>query len=203
MERLTEKQRNVLGFIEGRLAECAPPSQKEIADHFGLAQNAAYQLIGYLRKKGYLEAGSGHRGIRLSPEYLTQKQSTLGLPVVGRVAAGEPILAEQNITDYVQIDNLIRDRHKDAFLLRVAGDSMVGDGILDGDYVIVRPQSSVENGQIAVVMVDDEATVKRVFFKPDRIILQSANPRYTPKVFKRGDKTLRVIGKVIGCFRTM
>lgn len=203
MEILTQKQRQVLDFIEARLDECAPPSQKEIADHFGLAQNAAYQLIRYLKQKGYLEDSSAHRGVRLSEEYLAYKERTSGLPIVGRVAAGAPILAEQNITGYLRIDHLIRNKNKDAFLLKVAGDSMTDDGILDGDYVIVRPQPAVENGQIGVVLLDDEATVKRVFVKTDQVTLKPANPKYKPRSFRRGDKTIRIIGKVIGCFRTM
>ena len=98
MEPLTEKQLKVLRFIEKRLKGNKPPSQKEVADNFSLAQNAAYQLINYLRNKGYLVNLGGHRGLRLSKEYLEKKRQTDGIPVVGRVAAGEPILAEENIS---------------------------------------------------------------------------------------------------------
>lgn len=202
METLTEKQRKIFDFVERRLAENTPPSQQEIAAYFDLAQNAVFQLVGYLKKKGYLENNSLHRGLRLSDGYLAYKQQTRGLPVVGRVAAGAPILAEQNITDYIDIGGIFTNKHKDAFILKVAGDSMIDDGILDGDYVVVRPQSTVENGQIAVVLLDDDATVKRVFIKGGQLTLRPANPRYKPKTFKRSDKTIRIIGKVVGCFRT-
>ncbi|MCE5187202.1 MAG: transcriptional repressor LexA [Planctomycetaceae bacterium] len=204
MELLTEKQQRILEFIELRLAENVPPSQKEIAAHFGLVQNAAFQLIGYLKKKGYLEQqNSFHRGLRLSSEYLAYKEQTRGLPLVGRVAAGEPILAEQNIETYIDIPELVKKQYRDAFLLKVVGDSMIEDGIMDGDYVIVRPQSTVENDQIAVVLLEDEATVKRVFFKSGQVILKPANPKYKSKSFKKGDKSVRIVGKVAGCFRML
>jgi repressor LexA len=202
MEQLTRRQQDILSFIEQRLEEQSPPSQQEIAEHFGLAQNAIYQLVTYLKKKGYLESGRTHRGLRLSQEYIANKRLK-GLPVVGRVAAGEPIFAEQNITDYMDFDGYIKKQHKDAFLLKIVGDSMINDGILNGDYVIVKPQATIENGRIGVVLLDDEATVKRIFIKADRLILKPANSRYKPQTFKRGDKSARIIGKVIGCFRTI
>lgn len=203
METLTQKQQKILDFIERKLANNVYPSQKEIAEHFGLAQNAIYQLITYLKKKGYLEDSSVHRGLRLSEEYLTSKEQPKGLPVVGRVAAGEPILAEQNITDYMDIETLVKKQHKDAFLLKIVGDSMIDEGIMNGDYVIVRPQTTIENGQIGVALLDDEATVKRIFIKADQLILKPANPKYKTKTYKRGDKAVRIIGRVIACFRTI
>ena len=91
MEPLTPKQQLVLEFVASRLGENHPPSQREIADHFGLAQNAAYQLVRYLRRKGYVVDAGGHRGLRLSPEYLQEVEATQGVPVLGRVAAGVPM----------------------------------------------------------------------------------------------------------------
>lgn len=203
METLTQKQQKILDFIERKLADNIFPSQKEIAEHFGLAQNAIYQLITYLKRKGYLEGNSVARGLRLSEEYLTSKQRPKGFPIVGRVAAGEPILAEQNITDYMDIETLVKKQHKDAFLLKIVGDSMIDEGIMNGDYVIVKPQATIENGQIGVALLDDEATVKRIFIKADQLILKPANPKYKPKTYKRGDKSIRIIGRVIACFRTV
>jgi repressor LexA len=202
MEPLTPKQQHVLEFITGRLEENNPPSQREIANHFGLAQNAAYQLVRYLRRKGYLVDACDHRGLRLSPEYLHEIEAAEGVPILGRVAAGEPILAEQNIQGYMDLGGLF-GRAKGVFLLKVAGDSMVDEGIMDGDFVAVKPRSTIEDGQIAVVLLDDEATVKRVFMQKDRIALKPANRRagYRTRYIKQFDKDVRVIGKVIGCIR--
>jgi repressor LexA len=204
MEPLTEKQQKVLRFIEGRLRNGSPPSQREIARHFGLAQNAVYQLVGYLRKKGYLVDSGGHRGLRLSTEYLSEKRGAGGIPVVGRVAAGEPILAQENIEGYMDFDELF-GRAEDTFILKVVGDSMVDEGIMDGDFVVVKPTSTIENGQIGVALLDDEAAVKRIYIQRGRIALKSANKAagYKTRYVKRGDKTVRIIGKVMGCFKLL
>jgi repressor LexA len=204
MEPLTEKQLKVLKFIEKRLKDNRPPSQREVAEHFSLAQNAAYQLINYLKDKGYLVNLGGHRGLRLSKEYIEKKKQTDGIPVVGRVAAGEPILAEENIEGYVDLKELF-GRSADRFILKVVGDSMVDEGIMDGDYVVVQPRQKIENGQIGVVLVDDEAAVKRIYIRRDRIALEPANKAagYKTKYIKRGQKNVRIIGKVTDCFRML
>ncbi len=203
MEPLTEKQQQILEFIAACLQENHPPSQREIARHFNLAQNAVYQLVGYLRKKGYLVDAGGHRGLRLSPAYLDEMEETEGMPILGRVAAGEPILAEENIEGYVTLEKLFH-RPKGTFALQVSGDSMVDEGIIDGDYVIVEPGAKVANGQIGVVLLDDEATVKRVFVQKNRIALKPANREagYKTRYIKQFDKDVRMVGKVIGCIRT-
>ena len=204
MEPLTEKQQKVFRFVEKRLQDNRPPSQREVAEHLGLAQNAAYQLINYLKKKGYLIDTSGHRGLRLSKEYLENKRQTDGIPVVGRVAAGEPILAQENIEGYIDLKDLF-GQSKNRFILKVVGDSMADEGIMDGDYVVIQPRQKIENGQIGVVLLDDEATVKRIHFQRGRIALEPANKAagYKTKYIRRGDKNVRVIGKVTGCFRML
>jgi repressor LexA len=203
MEPLTVKQRQVLEFIAERLREDRPPSQREIADHFGFVQNAAYQLVSYLRKKGYIVEVSGHRGLRLSPEYLQEHSQREGLPIIGRVAAGTPILAQENIEGYVSLEKLF-GRGEGTFLLRVAGDSMVDEGIMDGDLVVVKGGSTIEDGQIGIVLLDDEATVKRVLIQKDRIALKPANRRagYKTRFIRQFDKNVRILGKVVGCIRT-
>ena len=218
MEPLTEKQQKVFRFIEKRLQDNRPPSQREVASRcigIGLAQNAAYQLINYLKKKGYLVDIGGHRGLRLSREYLEKKRQTDGIPVVGRVAAGEPILAEENIEGYIDLKDLF-GQSKNKFILKVIGDSMADEGIMDGDYVVVQPRQKIENGQIGVVLLDDEATVKRIYLVPAKrgpfqprfyreIALEPANKAagYKTKYIRRGDKNVRIIGKVTGCFRML
>ena len=204
MELLTEKQQKIFEFIEARLRDGDPPSQKEIARHFKLAQNAVYQLVGYLKKKGYLADSGGHRGLRLSKEYLDEKRRTEGIPVVGRVAAGEPILAQENIDEYANLKELL-GLPADAFLLKVSGESMIDEGIMDGGYVAVRPSKTIENGKIAVVLLDDETTVKRIYIRRDRIALQPANKAagYKTKYVKRGSKRVQIVGRVVGCIRKM
>jgi repressor LexA len=203
MEPLTEKQQRVLDYIVASLRENHPPSQREIAEHFQLAQNAVYQLVSYLRKKGYLVDAGGHRGLRLSEDYLEELAGSEGLPILGRVAAGEPILAEENVEGHVTLDSLF-GRPKGTFLLKVAGDSMVDEGILDGDYVVVKSGSRIDSGQIGVVLLDDEATVKRVFIQKHRIALRPANRKagYRTRYIKQFDKDVRILGLVVGCIRT-
>ena len=204
MEPLTAKQQKVLNYIEKRLQKDSPPSQREIAQYFGLAQNAVYQLISYLRKKDYLANSGGHRGIRLSKAYLDETRQTEGIPIIGRVAAGEPILAEENVEGYINPKELFGPAGS-TFILKVAGDSMVDAGIMDGDFVVVRLTSEVGNGQIAVVLVNDEATVKRVYIQRNRIALEPANTAagYKTMYVKKGGENVRVIGKVACCFRKL
>jgi repressor LexA len=202
MEPLTTKQQQILTYIEECLSQGEPPSQREIADDFGMVQNSVYQLIGYLRQKGYLAENKGHRGLRLSRAYAAMKQESQGLPIVGRVAAGQPILAEENVEAYLDVEEIF-SASKGRFLLRVAGDSMVDDGILNGDLVLVEPCKDIDNGSIGVVLVDEDATVKRVYKQKYRIALKSANKkaRYKTLYFKPSDKDIRVVGRVVGCLR--
>ena len=207
MEQLTHKQQKVLKYIEGRLGKANPPSQREIAAHFGLAQNSVFQLIGYLKKKGYLANSpttSGHRGLRLSKEYLEFINQTKGVPIVGTVAAGMPILAEENIEGYADLNEMFA-LDGDMFILRVKGDSMVDEGIMDGDFVAVKPASKISQGKIAVVLLNDEATVKRVYIKNKRIALEPANKAagYKTMYIKQGSESVRIVGIVTGCFRKL
>jgi repressor LexA len=221
MKPLTEKQSRILAFLEDRLGDNNPPSQRQIAEHFGLAQNAVYQLVGYLKKKGYIVDTGGHRGLRLSQAYLEQirqAHSTSspdndirgqagqaeGVPVIGQVPAGEPLLAQQNIEGYINPDKLFRPS-KDTFILKVRGDSMIDEGIMDGDYVVVQPVTAIENGRIGVVLLDEEATVKKVYIREDHIALEPANRAagYKTRFVKSGSHKVRIIGRVVGCFRLL
>lgn len=202
MKPLTEKQSRILAFLENRLGDNNPPSQRQIAEHFGLAQNAVYQLVGYLKKKGYIVDTGGHRGLRLSQAYLEQIRQAEGVPVIGQVPAGEPLLAQQNIEGYINPDKLFRPS-KDTFILKVRGDSMIDEGIMDGDYVVVQPVTAIENGRIGVVLLDEEATVKKVYIREDHIALEPANRAagYKTRFVKSGSHKVRIIGRVVGCFR--
>jgi len=127
------------------------------------------------------------------------------VPVVGKVAAGEPILAQENITDHVRIDSvLLGDSGRKVFALRVSGDSMIGDGILDGDYIFVRKQLQAGPGEIVVAMIEDEATVKRFYPEGDRVRFQPSNPRLKPIYVSRDDfRETQIIGVVVGVYRKM
>ena len=203
MEPLTEKQQNVLRFVETRLGDQDPPSQREIARHLGLTQTAVRQRIRYLKNKGYLLDSGGHRGLRLSEAYKDQSKRTHGIPIVGRVAAGHPILAEEHIEGHLHLQEVFA-AGEGVFSLRVTGDSMIDDGILDGDYVLVQPAEAIENGRIGVVLVEDEVTVKRVYRQKGRIVLKPANRQggYEPMSFRPSDRGIRIVGRVIGCIRT-
>jgi repressor LexA len=194
----------VFRFIEKRLEDNKPPSQREVAERFNLAQNAAYQIIGYLKNKGYLTDLGGHRGLRLSQAYLKAKKQTEGVPIVGAVAAGEPILAQENIEGYVDLKELFGPA-EGKFILKVIGDSMADEGIVDGDYVVVDPGEKVRSGQIGVVLLDDEATVKRIRIRRNKIALEPANKAagYQVRYIEKADENARIIGKVTGCFRTL
>ncbi len=204
MEPLTEKQQKVFDFIEGRLEHNRPPSQREVAERFDLAQNAAYQIIGYLKKKGYLIDSGGHRGLRLSQAYIETRKRAAGIPIVGAVAAGAPILAEENIEGYVDLNEMLGSADG-RFILKVVGDSMIDEGIFEGDFVVVEPGEKVRDGQIAVVLLNDEATVKKIRTRKGRIALEPANKaaRYKTRYIKKGDENVRIVGRVTGCFRTL
>jgi len=198
MEALTERQRQALEVIERMLVGGNPPSQRQLAKALGLTQTAVRQLIGYLKAKGYLVDVGGHRGLRLSDAY---KAHAHGIPIIGRVAAGRPILAQECIEGYLQVDRLFGSG---LFALKVIGDSMVDDGIMDGDYVLVRPTEQIEDGRIGVVLLDDEVTIKRVYRTGDRLLLRPANrrARYRSISVRPSDRHVRLIGQVVGCIRT-
>jgi repressor LexA len=204
MEPLTEKQQKVLKYIESCLQRSGSPSQREIAEHFGMAQNSVYQLISYLKKKGYITTSPGHRNLGLSKKYLDKIKQSQGIPLVGTVAAGLPILAQENIQEHIDPGEIF-GRADGMFVLKVSGDSMVDEGIMDGDFVVVRSDSEVTNGRIGVVLINDEATVKRVYIQKNRIALEPANKAagYKTMYIKKGSDNVRIIGPVTGCFRKL
>ncbi|MFM2152450.1 MAG: hypothetical protein RL199_885 [Pseudomonadota bacterium] len=128
----------------------------------------------------------------------------VSVPVLGAVAAGAPILAEERAEDTVQVDSFLLGGHKKVFALRVKGDSMIGDGIFDGDYIFVKKQLTAHEGEIVVAMIENEATVKRIYREGDRIRLQPSNPRLQPIYVRREEfRETQVLGVVIGVYRKM
>ncbi len=199
---LTEKQRQILEFILKFIEERgAPPTLREITERFEMSSPASAQgHLEALEKKGYIRRrGFSARGIEPIWEKIRrlfwQRQ---GIPLVGRVAAGKPILAEENIEDVLTLEGLF---HKDEnlFALRVQGDSMIEAGIFENDILIVRQQPTAEVGEIVVAIVGDEGTVKRLSRASDRMLLEPANPKYKPIIAEE----IRIVGKVIGVVRDM
>jgi len=202
---LTPTQKKVFSFLRDYLMKHGfPPTLREIASHFGLkGPKAPQKTLEILEKKGYLRrVPGGSRAIEILGVPPLQKGQTLSIPIVGTVRAGEPILAIENVKGYLHIDRSLASS-EDVFLLRVQGDSMIDAHIQDGDFALVKPQPNAENGEIVVALIEDEATIKRIFKKRDFIRLEPANPRMEPIVIKKGERTLTIVGKVIGIFRKL
>ena len=202
---LTAKQKRVLDFLGQHLREKGfPPTLREIASHFGLrGPKAPQKTLQILEKKGYIQrVPGGSRAIEILGGVSLQKRATLSVPIVGGVRAGEPILAIENIEGYINLDRSLVSS-EDVFLLRVQGDSMIDAHIQDGDFALVKPQPNAENGEIVVALIDDEATIKRIFKKRDLIRLEAANPTMEPIVVSKGEKRVAIVGKVVGIFRKL
>ena len=195
-DSLTARQSQILDLIRGYIAdEGCPPTRAEIANILGFrSPNAAEDHLRALQRKGYIEIVAGSsRGIRLVDE-------DPGLPVVGRVAAGEPILAEQHIEDYQQLEpGLFRPRAD--YLLRVHGDSMKDAGLLDNDLLAVHSTQQAENGQIVVARIDEEVTVKRFRRRGSIVRLLPENPDYEPIRIDLKDQPLVIEGLAVGVLR--
>ncbi len=195
---LNAQEQRVLEYIKKQIKETGyPPSVREICAALGFkSTSSAHQYIWRLAEKGYIDKGDlKTRAIRV-----VGTESTISVPIVGKVAAGEPILATENIEDYMSIGESFfsKDSLKnDNFILKVQGESMIEAGINDGDYIIVSKQDTARNGQIVVAMIDGEATVKTFYKEKDYIRLQPANSAMEPIIVK----DCQIIGKVIGLFR--
>lgn len=195
---LNAQEQRVLEYIKKQIKETGyPPSVREICAALGFkSTSSAHQYIWRLAEKGYIDKGDlKTRAIRV-----VGTESTISVPIVGKVAAGEPILATENIEDYISIGESFfsKDSLKnDNFILKVQGESMIEAGINDGDYIIVSKQDTARNGQIVVAMIDGEATVKTFYKEKDYIRLQPANSAMEPIIVK----DCQIIGKVIGLFR--
>jgi repressor LexA len=205
MENLTERQRRILEFIgKARDERGYPPSVREIGDAVGLhSPSSVHAQLATLAQKGYLTKDpTKPRAIRVRMDEAPAKEARLdvvGVPLVGQIAAGGPILAEQNIEETLALPRTVVGSGT-LFALRVRGDSMTGAGILDGDTVIIRQQPTAEDGEIVAALVgDDEATVKRLSRKGGRIRLIAENPAYEPIEPEQAS----VLGKVVAVLRSV
>lgn len=199
VEPLTERQRAVLAFIREALqAHGLPPTRSEIAEALGFrSPNAAEEHLRALARKGAIELRPGaSRGIRVLEE-----GGEAGLPVIGRVAAGQPLLAAAHVEDMLKIDaSAFRPRAD--YLLRVAGMSMRDAGILHGDLLAVHASASADNGQIVVARLDDEVTVKRFRRRGQRVSLLAENPDFAPLEIDLRTQSLVIEGLAVGVLRT-
>ncbi len=197
MRELTERQRKVLEFIENYIGEHGyPPSIRDIARRFRITPRGAQIHLKALEKKGYINRTDGRaRAIRL-----TRRVEGVSLPVAGVIAAGEAIEMFEVIEDYVEVPKSMVDSNYDHFILRVKGNSMIGDHIIDGDLVVMRKQDFAGNGDIVAVAVDNElATLKRIYFTNDHVILKPSNPDLEDTVVESG--RVRIMGKLVGLLR--
>jgi repressor LexA len=197
MSPLTPKQKKMLDFIESFAdRQGYPPSQQEIAAAFGFRSLGTVQnYLVRLEREGLLARNwNARRGMTV----IKPKESRLELPLVGRVAAGKPIEAIET-PDTIEVPGSMLGAGEN-FVLKVQGDSMVGDGILDGDYVVVRKQSSADSGQTVVALLGGEATVKRFYRKGASIELHPANPAMQP-IIVSSEESFRIEGVVVGVIR--
>jgi len=194
MEGATERQRRILEVIEEFRAERGyPPSVREIGERVGLSSSSTIHAhLKTLERRGYITRDPTKPRALRSESASTNPPDSVVMPIIGRVAAGVPITAQENIEGEFVLPASFAPRASEAFMLRVKGDSMVGAAILDGDLILVRPQKDAENGEIVVAMVDDEATVKRFYKEDGRIRLQPENPDMAP-IFS---SDVTVVGRV-------
>jgi repressor LexA len=199
---LTDRQRSILDFINESVEDNGfPPSVREIGRHFGIYPATVQDHISALERKGYLQKKK-FQSRTLSVPGSLRRPAGNGIPIVGRVAAGLPLLAQENIEDMIQLPK--QWAPAGAFLLKVQGNSMEGAHILDGDYVLVHPQQSAANGEIVVALIGDEATVKR-FYRTERgITLKAENAKFEPIEIERSEAaSFRIVGKVMGVLRVI
>src|SRR5215471_13682534 len=199
---LTDRQRAILDFVNDYVNENGyPPSVRDIGRHFGICPATVQDHISALERKGYLQKKK-FQSRTLSVPGSSRRPSGNGIPIVGRVAAGLPLLAQENIEDMIQLPK--EWAPAGAFLLKIQGKSMEGAHILDGDYVLVHPHQTASNGEIVVALIGDEATVKR-FYRTERgITLRAENPKFQPIEIERSEASnFKIIGKVMGVLRIM
>jgi repressor LexA len=197
--KLTPRQREILDYIRQEIRERGyPPSVREIGEAIGLSSSSTvHGHLARLEEKGFLRRDPDKpRAIEITGERQLRQQRFISVPLIGRVTAGQPILAVENIEETYPLPfDLIHG--ESVFMLRVEGESMINAGINDGDLVLVRSQDTAANGEIVVALLGDEATVKRFYHEGNQVRLQPENTTMGP-IYTRD---VRVLGKVIGLYR--
>ena len=195
---LNVQEERVFNYIKEKIQTTGyPPSVREICAALGFkSTSSAHQYIERLANKGYISKDD----LKTRAIKIVGTETTIPLPIVGKVAAGEPILAQENIEDYFAIGESFFNKDSlknDNFILKVQGESMINAGINNGDYIIVSKQNTARNGQIVVAMIDGEATVKTFYKEKDYVRLQPENDTMEPIIAR----DVEIVGKVIGLFR--
>ncbi|MBX3129613.1 MAG: transcriptional repressor LexA [Polyangiaceae bacterium] len=208
MQGLTKRQEQTLTFIRRSIQERGyPPTLREIGESMGIkSTNGVNDHLRALERKGYLRREDmKSRALKLvedSSPAPAGDDELVEIKVLGRVAAGLPLLAEEQVVDTVRVDRMMVRGGRDVFGLRVTGDSMVDAGIFSGDYIFVRKQAAAERGDIVVALIGDEATVKYYYPERDYVRFQPANSQMAPILVRASDfRSTMLLGKVIGVFR--
>ncbi len=199
---LTTRQEAILQFVMEYVQEIGyPPSIREIGDKFKIGSLRGVTVhLDALRKKGYIERSNTPRSIRIvHPAYQAGQQVTM-LPLLGQIAAGAPILAEEHVEELIPVPSEMVRNIAGAYVLRVRGDSMSGEGINPRDLVVVRPQETANHGDLVAVLLGDEATVKRIHYDKGGVRLMASNPAYDP-IEVRSDDSPRILGRIVGLMR--
>ena len=204
-EPLTEKQQLVFDFIRSSINERGyPPTLREIGEHFRIrSTNGVNDHLKALERKGYL-LREELKSRALRP--VGSSGEAIEVPIIGKVAAGRPLLAVENTEDTVKVDKFFlgSTSGREVFALRVKGDSMIEDGIYDGDFIFVKKQLQADKGDIVVALIEDEATVKRYYPEGDSIRFQPANSKMQPIIVRKRDfKNVNLIGVVVGIYRKL
>jgi repressor LexA len=199
---LTTRQEEILRYVVDYQTENGyPPSIREIGARFGIGSLRGVTVhLDALEKKGYIERANTPRSIKVIHPAFQNSVNVTMLPLLGSIAAGAPILAEQYVEDMIPVPSEMVRTIANAFVLRVKGDSMTGEGINPRDLVVIKPQETASHGELVAVLVDDEATVKRMHKVGGEIKLMPSNPAYEPIPIGPEDNA-RVIGRVVGLMR--
>lgn len=204
MRGLTDRQQEVLGFIRAFTQRHGlPPTVREVGERFHVTPRAAFDHIRALERKGALRrrvtAKRSSRALTLADHRGVPFRE---VPILGRIAAGAPLLSEENREGSVPIDaSWLPAKGEDLFALRVRGESMINAHIVDGDLVLVRKQETAQFGDIVVALLDNETTVKRFGREGDAIVLRAEHPTLPPIVVRPGEKDVKILGKVVGLLR--
>ncbi len=197
MRPVTERQQAVLQFLESHISEHSyPPTMREIGEHFGISSKGAHDHITALKRKGCLKTVENRSRVIELVGKSHPAPASVEVPILGFVAAGKPIFADENFEESVHVPHsIVRD--KKCFVLRVRGDSMQNAGIIEGDLAVIEQQITANDGDIVVAMIEDAVTLKRFFREKGRIRLAPENPAYSPIY----SQDVRILGKLCGLVR--